>query len=1315
MLTVRPDAAVRRTHPLSKAQWGWWLAQQLHPAVPMTVAMYLDLAGPLDIDLLARSARQAARELESPHLRVCVVDGTPCQYVDLEAPLPFDTVDTTSEADPVAAALDRMERDYSAPLDPRADRPTVAVLFTVGPDRHLMYLRSHHIFLDGVGAAAVVRRTAELYRAALSTERPSPAKPLASEALPVARLLEDERAYQDSSRADADRAYWHDRLAGVDEPVSLTVENAPPQARPHHSTATLDPATARLLALAKAAHGATFPELTIAAFACYLARMTGSAEVVLTLPVTARPTAALRRSAGSLSNVVPLRLRDLDVATVGEIIAQVRSAVIGALRHQRHRHEDIRRENPSLRAGFGPVVNVLGFIAPLRFGPLVGHGRVLALGPVADLQVNGYQVGPDERSVCVDFQANPARYRHETMIRHQHAFLNYFAHFLAAEKDCVAADLDPAPKPVPPPSPPGSVRTLPELLRAAMTPDAVAVSDRDRTLTYRELDEASSRWSRALLARGAGPGDLVVVAVPRSAESVLALWAVAKSGACFVPIDPDDPPLRVATVISNCAARWGITVGSVRDRLPNGDSGGRANGSGGVDWLVLDDPGDAARAARLAATPITDADRPRPLRPAHPAYLIHTSGTTGTPKGVVVGHHGLGALTDYLVEHYGLNRDSVLLHSHTATFDAHLLELLGAFAAGGRLVVAPPTVIAGAELARLIRTGGCTVFQTAPAVLATLAPDRVPGLEVVAVGGAPCPATLVREWAPHVRLFNGYGPTEATVMATETGALTAHEPVTIGRALPGMLAAVLDSRLRCAPAGARGELYLGGPALAHGYLHDPAGTAARFIANPFGGGDRLYRTGDLVGSRPDGAFEYLRRLDGQLELHGRRIEPTEIEAALLAVPGITAAAVTVADARRPGARLVGYVVAAEGIGFDAPAALRRLRDTLPAAMVPAMLIELDRMPLSGNGKIDRSALPPPARGTRPTREPQTELERLVATRYGAALGADNVGRDDDFFELGGNSLLAVAVSAEIAAATGVPVTVRWLYATPTVGALAARIAGYDGRDADDDALGVLLPLRRKGTRPPLFCVHSAVPLAWCYAGLAQHITDRPVYGLQAAVLTSGADAATIDELVDDYLDAIRAVQPQGPYHLLGWSLGGQIAHALAVRLRADGEEVAVLAMLDSVVVPPGTEPPTPPRMRDLLTHLLGDEPDDADDAPDLTAAEAAAELARAPGSFGTGLTASRLERLHRGYVAGVALAHGYRPRVFDGDLLYFSATRGVTAALDARMWRPYVTGELIEHPVDATHAQLTNSAVVAVIGPILARRLKRVAESALSR
>ncbi|WP_063915546.1 non-ribosomal peptide synthetase [Nocardia salmonicida] len=1345
--------------PLSAGQLRWWVAHQLAPDVPATIALYLDLRGPLDIARLDTAMRAAAARLQSPHVRLCLIDGRPHQYLDptvfgelTEIDLTGDTLEPSQDSSRfgVAEALSRMDADRRARLDLCADAITVAVLYRVGPERCFLYLRSHHLVLDGVGAAAVLRLAAENYSKAPDLDQAG--------VLSIADLVATDRSYRDSSRAVADRTFWTEEVAGLPDPVGLAGIAAPASSDPHRVSARLDERTAHLLTLARQRYAASFPELTAAAFAAFLARMSSADQVVLSLPVAARPTAALRRSAGSVSNVVPLRLRDLATTSVEDLIGQVRLQVIGALRHQCYRYEDIQRdrgETQIARGGFGPVLNLLGFTAPLTLGPVTGHAHLLSLGPVEDLLVNGYQLGPDNTSATIDFQANPARYDAATLAWYHRLFLDWFATLLAADPTQSIRDLTPAhdvrsstaesvervDAPV------GRYRrngiqvvhdcaattsTLSDLLSGFDESDRVAVVDGARSMTYRELGESAARWARVLIAHGATPGSPVLTAIPRSLESVLAVRAIAAAGACLTPIDVGDPSERVARIIAGSGAVLGLTTRAANP--------GESGHSSGITWLLLDDERTLAHVADQPSEPVTDADRHGRLTPAHLAYLIHTSGTTGTPKGVAVTHRGLAPLTSHLLDRYRTTPDSVVLHAHSPAFDAHLLELLAAFAAGSRLVVEPPTVVAGAELTGLITEHRVTHLLTTPAVLATLRPEEVPTLAVVVVGGEACPPELVATWASRVRLHNGYGPTEATVMTTQSTPLVPGEPVTIGSPLPEVSALLLDPHLRAVPTGARAELYLGGPCVAQGYLGDPASTAARFVADPRGNGERVYRTGDLVGPRADGGYEFLGRIDTQLAVRGRRIEPAEVETALLADPTIAHAAVDIADAGTPAARLIGYVVparapgpqpstpdttsdsgsalgrpgsehpSASDTGFDAAASLTRLRTVLPTALVPAALITLDRLPLTASGKLDRAALPtPPATSYRP---PRTPLQLVVATTFALACHLDAVGADDDFFAIGGNSLTGVRVSAELAASTNTPITVRWLYTAPTVAALAHRIETYRA-DADPgaDALATVLPLRTGGTHPPLFCVHSAVPLAWCYTGLARHITDRPVYGLQAPTLSAAdpqLDDLTVDFLAATYATEITRLQPEGPIHLLGWSLGGQLAHATAVRLRAEGRDVATLAMLDSVVVPDYADPPPRPRMRDLLTHLLGDEPGDADTLADLSAEEAAAELAGAGASLGSGLTVEQLTRLHEAYADGVRLSHGYRPDLFDGDLLYFCATQGMTAFLDAQIWRPFVTGRLIEHPVDTTHAQLTNADVVARIGPILDRHLREV-------
>ncbi|MGV9667380.1 condensation domain-containing protein [Nocardia niigatensis] len=422
-----PDADL----PLSTAQLRWWVAQQLYPAVPNTVALYLELTGDLERELLQECGTRAARELESPLLRFRLVEGCPRQYSDPAAFGPAHFVDLTDRADPLGSAVAAMDRDQGLPLDLLSDPLTVATVYRLEPRRHLLYLRSHHIVLDGLGAAALLRRTTELYSATLDSRSRG-----GSEAsfLTVAELLDDERRYLNSSRASSDRGYWARQVDGMGEPARLAGPPVAPAARPHQIAAALPDSTADRLRTLRQESGIAFPGLTIAAFACYLAGMTGSDEIVLSLPVPARPTAALRRSAGTVSNVVPLRLTGMRGATGAKVIEQVRAKVVGALRHQRYRYEDMLRDsgdNLTVRGSFGPVVNMLRFVEQPRVGPLTAQVRLLSLGPVEDLLVNGYQLGPDERTITIDMQANPGLYSRETLAWHHSRYLEYLHRFLA--------------------------------------------------------------------------------------------------------------------------------------------------------------------------------------------------------------------------------------------------------------------------------------------------------------------------------------------------------------------------------------------------------------------------------------------------------------------------------------------------------------------------------------------------------------------------------------------------------------------------------------------------------------------------------------------------------------------------------------------------------------------------------------------------------------------------------------------------------------------------------------------------------------------
>ncbi|WP_316575679.1 non-ribosomal peptide synthetase [Nocardia canadensis] len=656
--------------------------------------------------------------------------------------------------------------------------------------------------------------------------------------------------------------------------------------------------------------------------------------------------------------------------------------------------------------------------------------------------------------------------------------------------------------------------TLPRLLMAAVerAPEAQALSLAGRVLTYTELDQQSSQLARVLIERGVGPGDRVVLALTRSIESMVALWAVAKTGAAFVPVDPRYPAERVAHMLADSGAGFGVALAADAARL-----------DAGLRWLALDSAECRDELERAPDAPVVAGDRTRRLFGEDIAYIIYTSGSTGVPKGVAVTHTGLAGLCAEQIRRFRITGASRTLHFASPSFDASILELLLAIGAGSTMVIAPPDIYGGDELTDLLRAERVTHAFITPAALAGVDGSDLPDLAAIVVGGEACPPELIARWSPGRNFYNLYGPTETTVAASISDPLAPGDLITIGGPIPGMTAVVLDARLRPVPDRTPGELYLAGPGLARGY-HERAGlTAARFVADPITGG-RLYRTGDLVKweftADGDPQLTFLGRTDAQVKLRGFRIELGEIDAVLTADASVRFATTLVRTLPSGVDALIAYVVPAAGATVDSAALTRLAERRLPAHAVPAAIVPIERLPLTPVGKLDYRALPEPELTARAFAAPRTGTEESVAEIFADLLGAGQIGRDDDFFALGGNSLLATRLAGRLGASTGVRVPARTVFEHGTVADLAAALDALVG----EAAVRVPLTRRARGERVPLSLAQQRM---WFMARLDP---GSSAYNIPVALRLSGPlDTAALTAALDDVLDrheVLRTVYPE---------------------------------------------------------------------------------------------------------------------------------------------------------------------------------------------
>ncbi|WP_338864395.1 amino acid adenylation domain-containing protein [Myxococcus stipitatus] len=1169
-------------------------------------------------------------------------------------------------------------------------------------------LSFHHAILDGWSLGLLLAEVAGHCDALRAGTTPS------FEAPPDFRHFVRHEQEQDLTPA---HTLWTEALRGFDAPTPLphdeqrsSASGAEPRYARH--VVTLDARETGVLQAFCARHGLTLGSLAQAGWGLVLARHAGTREAVFGALVSGRsaPVERVTEQVGLLINTLPVRVQVMPGQPVLAWLHALQRQQAELREHEQVPLEQVRRwsEVGAGRLLFESVLVVDPW--PLRAGergvfsagveelgpPRTGFPLHLAVYPGATL---GLALTYDER-----------RYGEEVVARLAHGLRTLLAEMVAEpgrpvaqlpllgteERAQLLSAWNPTTHVFEHPCP---LHVLFEQ-QAARTPSAIALEWEGQTMTYAALDARANQLAHRLRAEGVGPEVLVGVFLERSLNMVAGLYGVLKAGGAYLPLEPGLPPERVRQMAEDACPRVTLTSRALAARVPEG--------AGTV--LVLDDD------AWSAGLPQAAAEHP-PLEGAaleHPAYCIFTSGSTGRPKGALVTHRGIHNRILWMQAAYGLGPEDRVLQKTPFSFDVSVWEFFWPLAVGARLVVAR----AGghqdpAYLVRTLAAQRITTVHFVPSMLQFFLEE--PGLEsltsltrVVCSGEALSSALQRRvfERLPHVSLYNLYGPTEASVDVSHWTCRPSDGRTTVPIGVPvfNTRLLVLDADLNLLPTGALGELYIGGVQLGRGYLGRPGLTAERFLPDPCATepGARLYRTGDLARRLEDGSLEYVGRVDSQVKVRGFRIELGEIEAVLLGLPDVAEAAVVVRSAPGGESLLAAYVAPRGGHAPERWCGTLReaLARVLPEYMVPGRFAVLARLPLTPSGKVDRRALPAledvaagPSGSRVPPRNPR---EAVLVDLFERVLGVTGVGATSDFFQLGGHSMLVLRLLSRMESAFGVRLPLAALFQTSTVEGLARAVETAGGEQ------GVLVPLGGEGDAPPLFLVHPVGGNILCYRALAEGLTGRRLHAFQSQGVTGAAPDTTVEAMAERYVRELRRVQPSGPYHLFGWSMGGVIAFEMARQLEAAGERVGELCLLDATLE--GFEQPLGPEDDAALLGAfavdLGLSPERVARVESLSALWGAA---RDGGVLPEDAPLETLERLHTVFRANLEALHAYRAGPYSGALTLLAGQEGGIrdAATPDWGWARFARGGVRTRHLPGNHYTLLKPPNVEQVGRVV--------------
>ncbi|WP_067176345.1 non-ribosomal peptide synthetase [Microtetraspora niveoalba] len=1279
-------------YPLSMLQSGMLLHSQDETArSTYRDILSLEVAGPLDLEILQQAVNAALARHATLRTGFDLTSfSEPMQllYEDIDAAITMTDLRDLAEEDQARKIEEWFEEEKTRPLD--WSRPPLARFHVhrLADQRHRVGLTFHHAILDGWSLASLV--TELMARCQGVTDLPKPSVSMADYVALERQALDDPEA----------KRFWQQTLSG--RPFTALPRWPERESADHCSVRVkVEREIAdRLQELARDL-GVPVRSAILTAHLAVLRLLSGEHDLCTGLVTHGRPeTAGGDAALGLFLNTVPFRFT-FPKGTWREVVSRVFEAETRLLPYRRYPLAQLHRDH--LQAGeslFEVAFDFRNFHVYESLGD-DGQARIV---DSKFFERNNFPItvnaGLSGSELELNFVSDPREFPAAQL----HRMAGYYTSALAAlayapdqpvtvvdllseaeRKELIgtwndtAADWPDA--------------TVDQLIReqARRTPDAYAVGD----LTYGELVSRADSIAADLHVRGIGRGSLVGVCMGRSPEMVVAILGVLVAGAAYVPIDPAYPAERISYVIEDAGMPVILTSGAAAESLP-------------VGAAALVDVGEV-----LSRAPV-----PHLVERDHGAgdlmYVIYTSGSTGRPKGVMVSHGNVANLLHSMAEQVGAGSDDVVVALTSLSFDIAALELFLPLISGARLVVAGDLLFEP-ERALAQLPAPPTLMQATPSVWRQITAGRseFPRSMRVLCGGEALPDDLAADLAARFdQVWNVYGPTETTIWSSADPVVVSGRP-SLGYPLANTQLYVLDAEMSPVPPGTPGELYIGGDGVTWGYLNQPALTAGCFVADPFSDtpGARLYRTGDVARRLPDGRIEFLGRLDHQVKLRGHRIELAEVEAAIMSHPSVHSAAVVLQEDGPDDRRLIAYVV----LKPDArpPSDPRGyLAAKLPVQMVPAAFIPMEALPLTPNGKIDRKALPRAGRDrpvlARTPTPPRDDLERDLAKLWAETLRFESIGVYDQFFDLGGDSLLALRLLAKVRQEFASEVPASVLFEQGTVAAMAESV-----RSRSEGMRGPAVVLSPEGDRTPLLCVHPLGGHVFCYREMAGHFgaAGHKFYAFQAPGLEHGEPMESIEELAAHYLEAAKAVQPHGPYLLTGWCMGGVVAFEMARQLEAAGEKVGLLGIISSNANEPVPEAYAQDEIRLLLDVVYAKGLDlTPDDLAGLTEEErfsvALAAAKRATDIRQDILTKDQLKRITRVYGVHARASLAYRPDPLAANAVLYRPSEGHEGAPHDLGWAPLVAGRLDIETVQGTHYSLLSGPNGAALA---ARMIARIA------